>query len=181
MFFQVLVAPVIERGTVRRNIYLPDGGFQWQDSRNAQVFDGGTLLEDYPVALEEVAIFLRRRSWGSSHVIYTWPIRILVSNLLFYVLLVLFSSCTFPQRQLTEAQDFFLRLDVNIFILALYNSERFVFYWRRFLLFSSFFNFNLLYLSADCFRTSFLFLLIIAVLAFLYLRKKPMCLHMIHF
>ncbi|XP_031658044.1 SITS-binding protein-like [Oncorhynchus kisutch] len=59
---EVLVAPVIERGTVRRNIYLPDGGFQWQDSRNAQVFDGGTLLEDYPVALEEVAIFLRRRS-----------------------------------------------------------------------------------------------------------------------
>uniref|UniRef100_A0A6Q2ZFE1 Glycosyl hydrolase family 31 C-terminal domain-containing protein n=1 Tax=Esox lucius TaxID=8010 RepID=A0A6Q2ZFE1_ESOLU len=51
---EVLVAPVIERGAVWRDIYLPDGGFQWQDTRNAQVFDGGTLLEDYPVALEEV-------------------------------------------------------------------------------------------------------------------------------
>ncbi|KAJ7998095.1 hypothetical protein DPEC_G00219000 [Dallia pectoralis] len=59
---EVLVAPVIERGAVCRDIYLPDGGFQWQDTRNAQVFDGGTLLEEYPVALEEVAIFLRWRS-----------------------------------------------------------------------------------------------------------------------
>ncbi|KAM4618523.1 SITS-binding protein [Polymixia lowei] len=57
---EVLVAPVVERGAVQRDIYLPDGGFQWRDSRNAQVFDGGRLLEDYPVGLEEVAIFLRR-------------------------------------------------------------------------------------------------------------------------
>ncbi|KAF7668968.1 hypothetical protein LDENG_00273460 [Lucifuga dentata] len=57
---EVLVAPVVEKGVLRRDIYLPDGGFQWQDSRNAQVFDGGTYLQDYPVALEEVAIFLRR-------------------------------------------------------------------------------------------------------------------------
>lgn len=58
--FQVLVAPVLEKGAVQRDIYLPDGGFQWQDSRNAQVFDGGTFLQDYSVPLEEVAIFLRR-------------------------------------------------------------------------------------------------------------------------
>uniref|UniRef100_A0A3B3ZSP6 Glycosyl hydrolase family 31 C-terminal domain-containing protein n=1 Tax=Periophthalmus magnuspinnatus TaxID=409849 RepID=A0A3B3ZSP6_9GOBI len=57
---EVLVAPVVERGAVHRDIYLPDGGFQWQDSLTAQVFDGGTLLLDYPVALEEVAVFLRR-------------------------------------------------------------------------------------------------------------------------
>lgn len=57
---QVLVAPVVEKGAVQRDIYLPDGGFQWQDSLTAQVFDGGTFLQDYPVALEEVAIFLRR-------------------------------------------------------------------------------------------------------------------------
>ncbi|XP_071370224.1 SITS-binding protein [Centroberyx affinis] len=57
---EVLVAPVVEKGAVQRDIYLPDGGFQWQDSRNAQVFDGGTLLQDYPVALDEVAVFLRR-------------------------------------------------------------------------------------------------------------------------
>ncbi|KAM9807884.1 SITS-binding protein [Neosynchiropus ocellatus] len=57
---EMLVAPVLERGAVRRDIYLPDGGFQWQDSRDAQVFDGGTFLQDYPVELGEVAVFLRR-------------------------------------------------------------------------------------------------------------------------
>ncbi|CAK6960052.1 SITS-binding protein [Scomber scombrus] len=57
---EVLVAPVVEKAAVQRDIYLPDGGFQWQDSRNAQVFDGGTFLQDYSVPLEEVAIFLRR-------------------------------------------------------------------------------------------------------------------------
>ncbi|XP_029698069.1 SITS-binding protein isoform X1 [Takifugu rubripes] len=57
---EVLVAPVVEKGAVRRDIYLPDGGFQWQDSRSAQVFDGGTSLQDYPVPLEEVAVFFRR-------------------------------------------------------------------------------------------------------------------------
>ncbi|MEQ2180630.1 hypothetical protein GOODEAATRI_003174, partial [Goodea atripinnis] len=40
----VLVAPVLEKGAVQRDIYLPDGGFQWQDSRSEQVFDGGTHL-----------------------------------------------------------------------------------------------------------------------------------------
>lgn len=57
---QVLVAPVVEKGAVKRDIYLPDGGFQWQDSQNAKVFDGGTFLQDYPVPLEDVAVFLRR-------------------------------------------------------------------------------------------------------------------------
>lgn len=57
---EVLVAPVVERGAMHRDIYLPDGGFQWQDSMTAQVFDGGTFLQDYPVALEEVAIFFKR-------------------------------------------------------------------------------------------------------------------------
>ncbi|XP_026168069.1 SITS-binding protein isoform X2 [Mastacembelus armatus] len=57
---EVLVAPVVEKGAVQRDIYLPDGGFQWQDSQNAQVFDGGTFLQDYPVPLEEVAVFLRK-------------------------------------------------------------------------------------------------------------------------
>ncbi|KAJ4938486.1 hypothetical protein JOQ06_003103 [Pogonophryne albipinna] len=57
---EVLVAPVLEKGAVQRDIYLPDGGFQWQDSRDAQVFDGGTFLQDYPVPLEDVAVFFRR-------------------------------------------------------------------------------------------------------------------------
>ncbi|XP_063755781.1 SITS-binding protein isoform X2 [Eleginops maclovinus] len=57
---EVLVAPVLEKGAVQRDIYLPDGGFQWTDIRDAQVFDGGTFLQDYPVPLEDVAVFLRR-------------------------------------------------------------------------------------------------------------------------
>ncbi|XP_068170163.1 SITS-binding protein [Antennarius striatus] len=57
---EVLVAPVVEKGAVQRDIYLPDGGFQWQDSQNGQVFDGGTFLQDYPVPLEDVGVFLRR-------------------------------------------------------------------------------------------------------------------------
>uniref|UniRef100_A0A3P9LZ81 Si:ch211-236l14.4 n=1 Tax=Oryzias latipes TaxID=8090 RepID=A0A3P9LZ81_ORYLA len=57
---EVLVAPVVEKGAVQRDIYLPDGGFQWQDSRDAQMFDGGTFLQDYPVPLEQVAVFFRR-------------------------------------------------------------------------------------------------------------------------
>ncbi|XP_030280466.1 SITS-binding protein isoform X1 [Sparus aurata] len=57
---EVLVAPVVEKGAVQRDVYLPDGGFQWQDSQNAQVFDGGTFLQDYPVPLDAVAVFLRR-------------------------------------------------------------------------------------------------------------------------
>uniref|UniRef100_A0A672G825 Si:ch211-236l14.4 n=1 Tax=Salarias fasciatus TaxID=181472 RepID=A0A672G825_SALFA len=57
---EVLVAPVVQKGAVQRDIYLPDGGFQWQDSQNGQVFDGGTFLQDYAVPLERVAVFLRR-------------------------------------------------------------------------------------------------------------------------
>ncbi|XP_057691811.1 SITS-binding protein isoform X2 [Corythoichthys intestinalis] len=56
---QVLVAPVVEKGARGRDIYLPDGGFRWQDGQNGQVFDGGTFLRDYPVPLEAVAVFLR--------------------------------------------------------------------------------------------------------------------------
>ncbi|XP_036390383.1 SITS-binding protein [Megalops cyprinoides] len=59
---EVLVAPVTERGALRRDIYLPGSDIQWQDAINAHVFDGGTLLENYPVGLEEVAVFLRRNS-----------------------------------------------------------------------------------------------------------------------
>ncbi|KAG9333490.1 hypothetical protein JZ751_011498 [Albula glossodonta] len=59
---EVLVAPVTEQGAVQRDIYLPGSDFQWQDTSNAQVFDGGTLLENYPVGLEEVAVFTRRNS-----------------------------------------------------------------------------------------------------------------------
>lgn len=64
LLFQVLVAPVTEKTALRRDIYLPVSDFQWQDTKNAQVFDGGTFLESYPVGLGDVPVFVRRRSWG---------------------------------------------------------------------------------------------------------------------
>ncbi|XP_041967164.1 SITS-binding protein [Alosa sapidissima] len=59
---EILVAPVTEKGATHRDIYLPDADSKWQDTNNAKVFDGGTFLYDYPVALDEVAIFLRGNS-----------------------------------------------------------------------------------------------------------------------
>ncbi|XP_038663258.1 SITS-binding protein isoform X2 [Scyliorhinus canicula] len=59
---EVLVAPVTESGRVHRDIYLPGISYQWKDVNTAQVFDGGTLLQDYPVALTEVAVFVRENS-----------------------------------------------------------------------------------------------------------------------
>uniref|UniRef100_A0A672LAA3 SITS-binding protein-like n=1 Tax=Sinocyclocheilus grahami TaxID=75366 RepID=A0A672LAA3_SINGR len=58
----VLVAPVTEKGALQRDIYLPESDFQWQDTNNAQVFDGGTFLESYPVGLGDVAVFVQWRS-----------------------------------------------------------------------------------------------------------------------
>ncbi|XP_078076485.1 SITS-binding protein isoform X2 [Mustelus asterias] len=59
---EVLVAPVTEPGRVHRDIYLPGSSYQWKDVNTAQVFDGGTLLQDYPVALTDVAVFVRQKS-----------------------------------------------------------------------------------------------------------------------
>lgn len=59
---QVLVAPVTEKGARQRDVYLPGEGWQWQDAGSFQVYEGGTMLYDYRVALDEVAIFIRRRS-----------------------------------------------------------------------------------------------------------------------
>ncbi|XP_023697933.1 SITS-binding protein isoform X1 [Paramormyrops kingsleyae] len=59
---EVLIAPVTEKGALHRNIYLPGNGLKWEDQNNSLVFDGGTLLESYPVGLEDVAVFMRRHS-----------------------------------------------------------------------------------------------------------------------
>ncbi|XP_077567103.1 SITS-binding protein [Stigmatopora nigra] len=57
---RVLVAPVVEMGARRRDVYLPDGGSRWRDHADGRVFDGGTVLRDYPVPLEAVALFSRQ-------------------------------------------------------------------------------------------------------------------------
>lgn len=51
-----------EPGKVHRDIYLPGNGYQWKDVNTAQVFDGETLLEEYPVPLTDVAVFIRQKS-----------------------------------------------------------------------------------------------------------------------
>ncbi|XP_051978449.1 SITS-binding protein-like [Xyrauchen texanus] len=59
---EVLVAPVTEKGALHRDIYLPESEFQWQDTNNAQVFDGGMFLNSYQVGLGNVPVFVRWRS-----------------------------------------------------------------------------------------------------------------------
>lgn len=93
LLLQVLVAPVTEKGALQRDIYLPESDFQWQDTNNAQVFDGGTFLESYPVGLGDVPVFIRWRSWASSTTIIV-------------PLFVLFSNCTFHK-------DHYLCLEVS--------------------------------------------------------------------
>lgn len=62
LLLQVLIAPVTEKGALQRDIYLPESDFQWQDTNNARVFDGGTFLENYPVGLGDVPVFRRQGS-----------------------------------------------------------------------------------------------------------------------
>ncbi|XP_070543125.1 myogenesis-regulating glycosidase-like [Ptychodera flava] len=55
-----LVAPVLERGQLKRDIYLPklkEG--RWKDSLYGKVYNGGQWYKDFPVALDAVATFSR--------------------------------------------------------------------------------------------------------------------------
>ncbi|XP_062857487.1 SITS-binding protein [Trichomycterus rosablanca] len=58
---KVLVAPITEKGTLQRDIYLPGSDLQWQDANNDKVFDGGTLLQSYHIGLD-VPVFIRKTS-----------------------------------------------------------------------------------------------------------------------
>lgn len=89
--FQVLVAPVTEKGALQRDIYLPGSNFQWQDTNNAKVFDGGTLLQSYQVGLEEVPVFIRKTSWGQLSDYHKADFLFFT----FYFSVVLILSCTF--------------------------------------------------------------------------------------
>ncbi|OXB59555.1 hypothetical protein ASZ78_010069 [Callipepla squamata] len=56
---EVLVAPITEKGQTWRDIYLPGEGCRWRDTNSARVFDGGTVLRNYSVSLEEVPVFVK--------------------------------------------------------------------------------------------------------------------------
>lgn len=176
MFFQVLVAPVVEKGAVQRDIYLPDGGFQWQDSQNAEVFDGGTFLQDYPVPLEDVAVFLRREwvtwlfRWVTWHILLLFWIKFLKKKLH-----VLFSTCTFPLKTIDSAsRPFFLKKKILcriiVFILALYRSN----YFWEFFFFFLFLNFQLV-VPLCWFVSGLLDLLFFVLFSFLYVSSGKIC------
>ena len=53
----LLVAPVLEKGAMSRDIYLPAG--RWRSQTRAEVLDGGMWHKDYPAKLDELPWFTR--------------------------------------------------------------------------------------------------------------------------
>ena len=54
----MLVAPVLEKGAVSRDIYLPKE--VWRDENNPEdVYFGPTLIKDYPADLGTLPFFTR--------------------------------------------------------------------------------------------------------------------------
>lgn len=53
----VLAAPVVQPGQRNRAIYLPPG--QWRDHWTGALYDGETVLQDFPAALETLPIFVK--------------------------------------------------------------------------------------------------------------------------
>ena len=51
----VLVAPVLEKGGRKRDIYLPQG--QWRDEINGGMESGQQWLKDYKVKLDQIPVF----------------------------------------------------------------------------------------------------------------------------
>lgn len=52
----LLVAPVLEKGAVTRDIFLPRG--HWRDENiQSQVWEGPTWLRDYPAPLDTLPYF----------------------------------------------------------------------------------------------------------------------------
>lgn len=54
---KLLVAPILELGAERRNIYLP-AGYSWQDCETKVIYEGGQRVE-IPVSMETMPVFLK--------------------------------------------------------------------------------------------------------------------------
>ncbi|KAM9301636.1 SITS-binding protein-like [Gastrophryne carolinensis] len=56
---EMLIAPITEKGHLQRDIYLPGKNIQWVDTNTSQVFDGGTILQNYSCGLQEIPVFIK--------------------------------------------------------------------------------------------------------------------------
>ncbi|NXF10781.1 SP15 protein, partial [Smithornis capensis] len=56
---EVLIAPIIEKGQTRRDVFLPGEGHLWLDTNTERVFDGGTILRNYSASLADVPVFVK--------------------------------------------------------------------------------------------------------------------------
>ena len=54
---ELLVAPVLHDGRRQRDVYLPSG--VWKDGLDGSLRSGGRVIRDHPVALDQVAHFIR--------------------------------------------------------------------------------------------------------------------------
>jgi alpha-glucosidase (family GH31 glycosyl hydrolase) len=51
-----LVAPIVEKGAVQRNIYLPDG--RWKDGNTGEIFTGPKWLYNHPAEIDIIPYFV---------------------------------------------------------------------------------------------------------------------------
>jgi alpha-glucosidase (family GH31 glycosyl hydrolase) len=59
----LLVAPVVSKGQVHRNVYLPAG--QWRDYKTGTLVEGGRWVRDYKAPLDTLPIFVNVKAAAS--------------------------------------------------------------------------------------------------------------------
>ena len=55
---QILVAPITDEDTYKRDIYVPRG--KWLDPSNGKIHDGPLVLKDYPAPIEKIPYFIAK-------------------------------------------------------------------------------------------------------------------------
>jgi alpha-glucosidase (family GH31 glycosyl hydrolase) len=62
----VVVAPVVHKGAVARDLYLPAG--RWRDLKTSEVIEGGRWLKGHPAPLDTLPVFVRAGSSAEKRV-----------------------------------------------------------------------------------------------------------------